>query len=68
MMGLLRTVLPFLNRRSSSRFGRLGNYATRRNGGMALGTLASIAAPFIIKKVMAKRQAKQHMRQAPQPT
>lgn len=66
MMGLLRSILPFLNRRSN-RFGRFGNYATRRNGGMALGTLASLAAPFVIKKLMAKRHAREHMRQAPQP-
>ena len=63
MLGLLRSILPFLNRRSSSRFGRFGDrtsalasrYGTRRNGGIALGTLASIAAPFIINKIRQRR-------------
>ena len=59
MLGIIRTILPFLNRRSNSRFGRFGQalapYGTRRNGGIALGTLASIAAPFIINKLRARR-------------
>jgi len=37
-------------------FGRRNQYALdRRRGGMALGTIASLAAPFIIRKVMQRR-------------
>lgn len=59
MLAFLRNVFPFMNRRSHSRFGRAGalarQYGTRRNGGIALGTLASIAAPFIINKLRSRR-------------
>jgi hypothetical protein len=55
MMNFLRNLFPFLDRRS--RFARLqdrgGAFARRvgpRRGGLALGTLASIAAPFIIRR------------------
>jgi len=46
--------------RRSNRFGLFGNRRsalTPKRGGIALGTLASIAAPFIIRKVMARRTA-----------
>ncbi len=45
--------------RRSRRFGRFSrrtSYALdRRRGGMALGTLVTLAAPFIIRKLMARR-------------
>jgi hypothetical protein len=48
--------LPFLRRRS--RFGRFGELAGRvgpRRGGFALGGLLSLALPFVIRKLMARR-------------
>lgn len=55
MLRILAAVLPFLSRRNTGRIGR-GGALTSRRGGMALGTIASIAAPFVIKKLMARRQ------------
>jgi hypothetical protein len=55
MLNLLRNLFG----RRQSRFGGFGRrqnaLVTPRRGGMALGTLASIAAPFIIRKMRARR-------------
>jgi hypothetical protein len=48
--------MPFLKRRS--RFGRVGQLAGRvgpKRGGIALGSLLTLAIPFIIRKVRARR-------------
>ena len=37
-------------------FARRTTFAQDHRRGMALGTLASLAAPFIIRKLMARRQ------------
>ncbi len=73
MMAFLRNLLPFLDRRSSSRFSRLGNrtsalahrVGTKRNGGIALGTLFSLAAPFVIRRLMARRRQRNMQQTAP---
>jgi hypothetical protein len=62
---MYRRMLSFLNNlfgrrsRGFARFGRRQNNLAHtlggRRGGMALGTLASIAAPFVIRKLMARR-------------
>lgn len=49
--------LPFF-RKKTSRFGRVGQLAGRvgpKRGGMAMGALLSIAAPFIFRKLSARR-------------
>lgn len=40
--------------RRSSRF---ADRMTPRNGGIALGTIATLAAPFVVRKLMARRAA-----------
>jgi hypothetical protein len=72
MMGFLRNLLPFLNRRRASRASRFGNRTSAlahrvggKRGGIAMGSLLSLAAPFIIKRVMARRADKRaHMQPA----
>lgn len=55
MMDLLRNL--FGRRRSRfSRF-RRSNALTIRRGGIGLGALAMLAAPFVIRKVRARREA-----------
>lgn len=52
--------LPFMRKRS--RFGRVGELAGRvgpKRGGIAMGALLSIAAPFIIRKLNARRAERQ---------
>jgi hypothetical protein len=57
MLHLLRNL--FGQRRSRFGFGRRDPVVTPRRGGMALGTLAAIAAPFIIKKLRARMDQQQ---------
>jgi hypothetical protein len=40
-------------------FGRRRSAVTPARAGLGLGTLASIAAPFVIRKLMARRAAAQ---------
>ncbi len=40
-------------------FGSRRSAVTPRRAGLGLGTLASIAAPFVIRKLMARRAAAQ---------
>jgi hypothetical protein len=56
MMSFLKNLFA----RRPSRFERFRGGVNNHRGGVALGALASIAAPFVIKKVrtrMAQRQA-----------
>jgi hypothetical protein len=55
MLSFLRNLFGRQTRRSGW-FGRERQTpAYGRRGGMALGTLASIAAPFVIRKLLARR-------------
>lgn len=59
-MRKLSSYLPFLQRRS--RFGRVGQLAGRvgpKRGGIALGALVSLAIPFIVRKLQARRAQRQ---------
>jgi hypothetical protein len=61
--------MSFLNHlfgRRSRRFGVFGRRSHRfadnlnaRNGGIALGALATLAVPFVIRKLMARRAAEE---------
>jgi hypothetical protein len=60
MLNLLRNLLPFMQRRQSPLarvFGGRRSAVTPARAGMGLGTIASIAAPFVIRKLMARRAA-----------
>ena len=61
MLNFLRNLFPFLDRRSrfarfSDRTGALARRVGPRRGGIALGALASLATPFIIRRIR-NRQA-----------
>lgn len=57
----MKTIFGNMGRRNSffgNLFGRRRSAVTPKRGGIALGSLLSIAAPFVIRKLMARRQAR----------
>jgi hypothetical protein len=58
MLRILAMIFPFLAQRNRGFRGRTSALAHRvggRRGGLALGSLAAIAAPFVLRKLQARR-------------
>jgi hypothetical protein len=58
----MKTIFGNMGRRNGlfgNLFGRRRSAVTPARAGIGLGTLASIAAPFVIRKLMARRAAAQ---------
>jgi hypothetical protein len=54
MMSLLNNLFGRRHRRFGG-FGRRSHHLDRRSGGMALGSIAALAAPFVIRKLRQRR-------------
>jgi hypothetical protein len=57
MLQLLRNL--FVGSRGFAGFGRRPSAVSQHKRGVALGTIASIAAPFVIRKLMGRRSQRQ---------